>query len=118
MRDFRNLRVWHEAKDFCVAVYRATARFPREETYGFTSQLRRSARSIPANIAEGCGYLGRNDSAKFFQISVGSSCECLSDMLITQELGLLDQQEFGALESLLIPTRKQLIRLIHRTRIR
>jgi four helix bundle protein len=116
MQDFRKLRVWHSAKDFCVAVYRETETFPRDERYGLTSQLRRAARSIPANIAEGSAYLGLNDSARFYQIGLGSGSECLSDMLISAELGFLRREQFDRLEQLLRPTTGQLIRLIQTTR--
>jgi four helix bundle protein len=116
MQDFRNLRVWHSAKDFCLAIYRETQTFPTTERYNFTSQLRRAARSIPANIAEGSAYLGRNDSARFYQISLGSSSECLSDMLVTRDLGFLRGDQFDRLESILGPTRRQLIRLIESSR--
>ena len=118
MQDFRNLRVWHSGRDFCVALYDVTRGFPSDERFGLTSQMRRSARSICANIAEGCAYSGGNDSARFFQISLGSSCESLSDMLIARELGFLAKPKFDRLEDLLEPTRKQLVRLIERSRVR
>lgn len=118
MHDFRSLRVWHSAKDFCVAVYRVTRSFPEDERFGFTSQMRRSARSISANIAEGCGYRGSRDSARFYEMAHGSSSECHSDLIIANELGFLDQTRFSALEELLVPTRKQLVRLIGAARQR
>jgi len=116
MQDFRKLRVWHAAKDFCLAVYRETESFPVHERYGFTSQLRRASRSIPANIAEGSAYLGGNDSARFYQIGLGSSSECLSDMIICSDLGFLSGPQFDRLEGLLGPTRRQLVRLIQTSR--
>ena len=58
MQDFRGLKVWPKAHQLTLAVYRATATFPREELYALTSQLRRSSASIPANVAEGCGREG------------------------------------------------------------
>ena len=118
MQDFRNLRVWHDAKDFCVAVYRVTQGFPREEMYGFTSQLRRASRSIPANIAEGCGYDGGN-TPRFFQSANGSASECLSDLLIARELGFVSDDDFRNLEDQrLLGVRKQLYRLIQRVQER
>lgn len=116
MQDFRKLRVWHQAKDYCVAVYGVTAGFPPDERYGMTSQLRRASRSIAANIAEGCGYMGGRDSGRFYQIGMGSSNECLSDMLICREVGILDSCSFDELESRLLPVRKSLSRLILATR--
>src|SRR5438876_3356933 len=58
MKDFRQLKVWEKAHLLTLTVYPITARFPREETYGLTAQIRRSACSIPSNIAEGCGREG------------------------------------------------------------
>ena len=55
MKGFRDLKVWTKAHELTLQVYTATAGFPKEETYGLTSQIRRAAASIPANIAEGCG---------------------------------------------------------------
>jgi len=55
MRDFREIKVWAKAHALTLEIYKATSGFPREETYGLTSQLRRSSASIPANIAEGYG---------------------------------------------------------------
>src|SRR5687767_2884352 len=101
MHDFQKLRVWHSAKDFCVAVYHETKSFPPDERFGFTSQLRRAARSIPANIAEGSAHFSRNDSARFYQYGLGSGSECLSDMLISAELGFLGQEQFQRLDGLL-----------------
>ena len=116
MQDFRKLRVWHSAKAFCLAVYRETATFPVEERYGFTAQMRRASRSIAANVAEGSSYRGKNDSARFYEIGFGSGSECLSDILICSELGLLKNDQVERLEALLGPTRAQLIRLIQATR--
>src|SRR5688500_1887260 len=106
MHDFRKLRVWHSAKNFCLAVYRETERLPNHERYGFVSQMRRASRSIAANIAEGSAYLGGNDSARFYQIGLGSSSECLSDMLICRELDFFTGDQFTTLEDLLNPTRR------------
>lgn len=118
MQDFRKLRVWHAAKDFCVAVYRETDSFPISERYGFTSQLRRASRSISANIAEGSAYRGRNDSARFYEYGLGSTSECQSDMLICAELGFLKTEQFVRLDALLQPAKAQLIRLIQTSRVR
>lgn len=118
MQDFQNLRVWHSARKFCLAMYRETTSFPPDERFGFTSQMKRASRSIAANIAEGTAYLGNNDSARFYQISLGSSSECLSDMLICRDLGYLTANQMLTLEQLLTPTRRQLIRLIETTRNR
>src|SRR5216117_2640623 len=58
MKDFRQLKVWEKSHELALAIYHITASFPREETYGLSSQIRRAASSIPSNIAEGCGRDG------------------------------------------------------------
>lgn len=75
MRDFRGLSIWQKAYQLTLDVYRASRNFPKEELYGLTSQLRRSAASIPANIAEGCGRDGTAELGRFVQIAMGSASE-------------------------------------------
>jgi len=75
MRDFRQIRVWLKAHELTLEIYKTTARFPREEVYGLTSQLRRAAASIPANIAEGFGRGGNAELARFLQMGMGSAYE-------------------------------------------
>lgn len=69
MKDFRDLGVWAKGHSLVLAVYKATAAFPQSELYGLTSQIRRAASSIPANIAEGCGRGGGRNFARFLQIA-------------------------------------------------
>ena len=118
MQSFQKLRAWHSAKDFFVDVYQVTKSFPKEERYGFTAQMRGAARSISANIAEGSGYTGERDTARFYQFGFGSSSECYSDMYLAQEVGLLKPEQFETLERSLLPARKQLYNLIEAIRHR
>jgi len=67
MRDFRGLKVWEKAHALTLAIYKATSDFPREEQFGLTSQLRRAAASIGANIAEGCGRDSDGDLRRFWR---------------------------------------------------
>ena len=112
MQDFTKLRAWNSARDFFVDVYEVTKRFPKEERYGFTSQMRGAARSIAANIAEGSGYTGELDTSRFYQVGFGSSSECYSDMYLARAVGLLGKCDFDRLENSLLPARKQLYSLI------
>jgi four helix bundle protein len=73
MRDFHGLVVWQKAHALTLNVYRVTKRFPDDERFGLTSQLRRSAASVPANLAEGCGRGGEQEFARFVQIATGSA---------------------------------------------
>ncbi|MDR1090044.1 MAG: four helix bundle protein [Prevotella sp.] len=67
MQDYKKLKVWEKAHSLTLGIYRITTSFPREETYSLTSQLRRSATSIPANIAEGAGRNTKLDFAQFLR---------------------------------------------------
>jgi len=75
MKDFRELEVWSKSHALVLAVYQATRSFPKEELYVLTSQLRRSAGSVPANISEGCGRGSDLEFAKFLQVAMGSANE-------------------------------------------
>jgi four helix bundle protein len=116
VQDFRNLRVWRAAHSYALLAYRRTAAFPREERFGITSQLRRAAVSIAANIAEGCGRGSDPDARRHFQIALASACEALSLTLLAGDLELLTAELVAALESELGPIRRMLVRLIQRTR--
>ena len=75
MKDFRDLNVWKKGHQLALAVYRATAKFPKEEIYGLTSQIRRAVVSIPSNIAEGYGRQRRLEYIQFLQIAFASGAE-------------------------------------------
>src|SRR5208283_1849096 len=97
-QSFRELMVWQRAMQLCVAVYRLTRGFPREELYGLTSQMRRSAVSVPSNIAEGHGRLSGGEFRQFLGIARGSNFEFQTQLEIarTLEFGnpkLLDEAE-------------------------
>jgi four helix bundle protein len=94
MRDFRELKVWQKAHQLTLAVYKATATFPRDELYGLTSQIRRACASIPANIAEGCGRSGDAELARFLQIALGSASELEYHLLLAHDLALLSDSEY------------------------
>ena len=98
IRSFRELLVWQRSIYLATLVYRLTQGFPREETYGLSSQMRRCAVSIPSNIAEGHGMLNAAEYRQFLGISRGSNFELQTQLLISRELGigrpaLLDEAE-------------------------
>lgn len=97
MRNFRELKVWEKSHHLTLAVYRVTKKFPREEQYGLTSQIRRSSASIPANIAEGCGRGGDAELARFLQIAMGSASELEYYFLLALDLALLKPSEYEQL---------------------
>jgi four helix bundle protein len=89
MRDFRELKVWQKAHQLTLAIYQATASFPREERYGLTSQLRRACSSIAANLAEGCGRNGDAEFARFCSMAMGSASELEYHLLLARDLELI-----------------------------
>jgi len=89
-RSFRDLVVWQKAHEFVVSLYRFTAGFPRQETYGLTAQMRRAAVSIPANISEGFVKRGRPDKVRLMNIAEGSLEESRYYLILAQDLGYGD----------------------------
>lgn len=97
MRDFRKLQVWQKSHQLTLAIYQATVTFPKHENYGLTSQLRRASASIPANIAEGCGRNSEADLARFMEISMGSASETAYFIILSHDLGYLNEERFSQL---------------------
>jgi four helix bundle protein len=95
-RSFRDLLVWRKAHEFVLAVYTFTAGFPKHETYGLASQMRRAAVSIPANIAEGFRRRGKVDKARFMNLAEGSLEECRYYLILAQDLGYGDTAQLAA----------------------
>jgi len=85
-QNYLDLIVWQKAHQFVLRVYRISKGFPREEIYGLTSQLRRAAISVPANIAEGFKKKGRLDKVRFMNIAQGSLEECRYYLILTNDL--------------------------------
>jgi four helix bundle protein len=92
VRAFRELRVWQKSHRLVLDIYQVTGEFPRQETYGLASQLRRCSASIPANVAEGCGRSGDTELGRFMLISMGSASELQYHLLLARALGYLDSQ--------------------------
>jgi four helix bundle protein len=92
-KNFQDLIVWQKAHEFVLGVYKLSRGFPREEIYGLTSQFRRAAVSIPANIAEGFKKKGQHDKARFLNIAHGSLEECRYYLILTRDLGYGDTQQ-------------------------
>lgn len=116
MGDYRKLMVWERAHRLALEVYRATGSFPREETYGLTSQLRRSASSIPANLAEGCGRNRDTELARFSEIAMGSANELDYHRLLACDLGFLQRAVYQRLSAEARGINNMLATLIHKLR--
>jgi four helix bundle protein len=108
----RDLGVWQRSMDLTLAVYRLTQGFPREEAFGLTSQMRRSAVSIPSNIAEGFGRMSRREFNRFLLIARGSNCELQTQLEISKALGLGELKQLGISESLSHEVGKTLFSLL------
>ena len=92
-RTFEDLLVWQKAHLFVLSIYRFTERFPKHEVFGLSSQFRRAAISIPANIAEGFKKSGRADKGRFMNIAQGSLEECRYYLILASDLGYGKTQE-------------------------
>ncbi len=112
MKDFRRLKVWEKAHQLALAIYKASARFPKEELYGLTSQIRRASMSIPTNIAEGCGRNTDAEFARFLQIAMGSACETEYQLLLSLDLGFVLQDEYKNLQDVLEEVKRMLSALL------
>lgn len=89
----KDLEAWKEAIKYVTKIYLITNKFPKEENYGITSQIRRCAVSIPSNIAEGCARFSSKETARFLDIALGSIAELETQLIISQNLEYLENSE-------------------------
>jgi len=113
---FSRLRVWHDAVDLSVSIYRATDRWPAQERFGLTSQVRRAAVSVAANVAEGSARLGPKSFHAFCQIAFGSIKELEALLIVAVALGFSSDADLVPIRAQLESTSKQLSRLLQRLR--
>lgn len=99
-----------------LEIYRVTEEFPKSETYGLTSQIRRSCSSIPANIAEGCGRNSSSDFARFLQIALGSASEVEYQLLLANELNMLEDSVYEDLSGEVTEIKRMLTGFIKKLR--
>ncbi len=97
MHNYKQLKVWEKAMELVVAIYEATADFPKTETYGLTSQIRRSAVSIASNIAEGAGRNSDKEFCHFLAVAHGSSYELETQIIASERLKLITAESSNAL---------------------
>ncbi|MGB9364021.1 MAG: four helix bundle protein [Candidatus Sulfotelmatobacter sp.] len=114
MKDFRRLRVWEKVHLLTLDIYRLTARFPREELYGLTSQMRRCRASMGANIAEGCGKQGNNELQRFLYIASGSASELDYHLLLARDLSYLPDEDYRRMDHNLAEARRMLTALLQK----
>lgn len=111
MRDFRRLKVWRKSHQLVLDIYEHTGSFPTEERYGLISQVRRSAVSIPANIAEGYGHDGDKELVRYLRIAQSSSSELSYHLLLSKDLGYLKHHAYADLRSRLHEVQSMIVGL-------
>jgi len=98
LKNYRDLKVWQKSYRLCLDLYRITKIFPKEERYGLTSPIRRSAVSIPSNIAEGYGRKTTADYLRSLYIVYGSVCELETQVLLSGDLNYVNKENLKALK--------------------
>jgi four helix bundle protein len=112
MRDFKELKVWQKAHQLVLAVYRNTTAFPADERFGLTAHLRKTALSIPSNVAEGCGRQTDRDLGRFLSIAAGSAKELDYQLLLARDLGFLPEDTHRMLSEQIAEARRMLFRFL------
>ena len=116
MRDFKRLQIWDRSHRLTLRIYELTSKFPRDEIYGLTSQIRRACASIPTNIAEGCGRESSADFARFLQIATGSASETEYLILLAHDLKYLNTNQYVELTDEIVSIKKMITALLKNIR--
>ncbi|HET7609434.1 MAG TPA: four helix bundle protein [Gammaproteobacteria bacterium] len=106
--------MWQVAHELTLALYKSTGTFPQAERYGLTSQIRRSASSVCANIAEGCCRQTRREFARFAYVALGSASELEYHLLLAFDLGILKNEQYEVLDGSVTRTKRMLSGLIRK----
>ena len=112
METHKDLRVWQQSIEMVTSIYLMTQSFPKEEIFGLTSQLRRASVSVPSNIAEGYARGSNKEKLHFLRISSGSISEVETQLMLSLNLGYIDQKKFDELSETITSVWKQLNSLI------
>ncbi|HMT36385.1 MAG: four helix bundle protein [Bacteroidetes bacterium] len=111
VHNFRDLIVWQKGMEVSKTTYIMTSTFPADEKYGLKSQMQRSAISIPSNIAEGCGRTGNNELKHFLTISLGSSYELETQIILANEFGYINNDDLNKIIKQIQEVQKMLVGL-------
>lgn len=114
MKNFRDLQVWHKAHQLALDSYRVTNGFPKQELFGLTSQIRRAAVSIAANIAEGCGKRGNGEFQRFLGMAAGSASELEYHFLLSRDLSLIADLQYERLNDSVVAAKRMLAALLRK----
>ena len=112
MHNFQKLEVWQVSMDLTTEIYQSTSKFPQNEVYGLTSQMRRSSISIPSNIAEGSGRRTNKEFVHFLSIANGSSYELQSQIRVSENIGYISEKTMDGLLEKLNSVQKMIYTLI------
>lgn len=116
IQSFSDLDVWKEAHNLVLGIYKISKKFPREELFGLTSQMRRAAVSLTSNIAEGFSRHSPKEKLQFYSIAHGSLTELQSQTFIAKDVGYLDETDFSVLSEQTTTVHKLLNAFIRSTR--
>lgn len=116
MKNFRDLQIWNRSHGLTLEVYRLTQGFPKTETYGLVSQMRRSVSSIPTNIAEGCGRNTERDFARFLDNAMGSASELEYQLILARDLQYIRPEAFEKATAELTEIKRMLNAFIQKLR--
>src|SRR3989344_5300615 len=108
INSYKELIVWQKSFDLVKKIYKLTDNFPKSETYGLISQMRRAVISIPSNIAEGFVRKHTKEFSQFISIAFGSGAELETQLLLSKELKFIAEKEFSEVDSLLLEVMKML----------
>ena len=110
------MQVWQKAHQLTLLLYKITTSFPADEKYGLVSQIKRSASSIAANIAEGCGRSGDAELARYLQIAMGSASELEYHILLAHDLKIIETSNYEELTNEVVEIKKMLASFIKKLR--
>jgi four helix bundle protein len=116
IKSFTDLNAWKEAHKLVLSTYEMTRRFPKEETYGLTGQMRRAAVSITSNIAEGFSRRSYSEKGQFYSIAQGSNTELQNQLIIAKDIDYIDSEKFETVSAQLIVVHKLLNGLIKKSK--
>lgn len=114
IKSFKELKIWQKGMEIVKDIYKLTANFPKEEVYGLTSQMRRSAVSIPSNIAEGFKRFHSKEYMQFLHIALGSAAELETQIIISKELGFINESELQSVSEKIDHSSKMISALLNK----
>lgn len=118
IKSYKDLIVWQRSIELVKEIFRLTSAFPKEETYGIISQMRRAAVSIPSNIAEGSGRRFSSEWKQFYSFAYGSTLELETQLIISRDLGLNSQEQFSKSFNLIEEISKMIRTISHNLKTR